>query len=267
MHLSPVALDLGFFKIRWYALAYISGILLAWWYINRLIAQPGAPMAKRHTEDLVFYATLGVILGGRLGYAIFYASVTGDMMIFSPAHLIRVWEGGMSFHGGAIGVLLAMLWVARRNKVNLLRVMDYISCGVPIGLFLGRCANFINGELWGRPTQVPWAMIFPEAGPEPRHPSQLYEAGLEGIFLFSLLALLFWRTSARLKPGLLSGVFILGYGLIRILLENVREPDKGLEHLSWGLTMGQTLSIPMVLAGAFLIVRALRGKHERPDAG
>lgn len=257
LHLSPIAVDLGFFKIRWYALSYITGILLAWWYVNKLIVQPNAPMAKRHTEDLVFYATLGVILGGRLGYALFY-NPTMFYTVDEKSHILqlfRVWDGGMSFHGGALGVLLAMIFVAWRNKLNLLRVMDYVSCGVPIGLFLGRCANFINGELWGRPTTVPWAIIFDKTDPEglPRHPSQLYEAGLEGLLIFVVLAFLFWRTDARTKPGRLSGAFIGIYGAGRFFLEQFRQPDAGLEHLSWGLTMGQTLCLPMVFAGAALI--------------
>jgi len=252
LHLNSIALDLGFFKIRWYALSYITGILLAWWYVNKLIAQPNAPMAKRHTEDLVFYCTLGVILGGRLGYALFY-----DPALFLDfLALIRVWKGGMSFHGGAIGVLLAMIYVARRDKLSLLRMMDYVSCGVPIGLFLGRCANFINGELWGRPTTVAWGIVFDNdvaAGNLPRHPSQLYEAGLEGLLIFVALAVLFWRTDARTKPGRLSGAFIGIYGAGRFFLEQFRQPDAGLEHLSWGLTMGQTLCLPMVFVGVALI--------------
>lgn len=249
LHLSPIALDLGFFKIRWYAVSYIVGILLAWGYVNKLVVQPNAPMAKRHTEDLVFYATLGIILGGRLGYALFYR----PEMLLHPSELIKVWEGGMSFHGGAIGVVLAMLYIAHKNKLNLVRVMDYVGCGVPIGLFLVRLANFVNGELWGRPTTVPWAIIFPAAGDEPRHPSQLYEAGLEGVLIFLVLFVLFWKTDARTKPGRLSGVGLLIYGAGRFVLENFRQPDAGLEHLSWGLTMGQTLCLPMVVAGLALI--------------
>ncbi len=254
LHLNPIALDLGFFKIRWYSLAYISGIMFWWWYVNTLIAQPNAPMAKRHTEDMVFYCTLGVILGGRLGYALFYK----PEMFSHPKELIKVWEGGMSFHGGAIGVMIAMIYAAWRHKLNLVRVMDYLGCGVPVGLFLGRLANFVNGELWGRTTDVPWAIIFPSAGDEPRHPSQLYEAGLEGILIFTVLWWLFWKTGARNKPGMLSGVGLLIYGLGRFFLEQFRQPDAGLEHLSWGLTMGQTLCLPMIIAGAFLIRHSLR---------
>ncbi len=255
LHLDPVALSLGFFKIRWYSLAYITGILFAWWYVNKLIALPNAPMAKRHTEDMVFYCTLGVILGGRLGYAAFYK----PEMFLHPSELIKVWEGGMSFHGGAFGVLCAMVYAAWKHKLNFLRVMDYVSCGVPVGLLLGRLANFVNGELWGRTTTVSWAIIFPGAGDEPRHPSQLYEAGLEGLLLFAVLAFLFWRTDARNKAGRLSGAFIGLYGAGRFYLEQFRQPDAGLEHLSWGLTMGQTLCLPMVLAGLALLWWSTRG--------
>jgi phosphatidylglycerol:prolipoprotein diacylglycerol transferase len=259
LHLNPVALDLGFLKIRWYSLAYIAGIIFAWWYVNKLIAQPNAPMAKRHTEDLVFYCTLGVILGGRLGYALFYALPRGDWMIIHPSALVAVWDGGMSFHGGAIGVVLAMIYAAYRHKLNLLRVMDYVGCGVPMGLFLGRLANFVNGELWGRVTTVPWAIIFPGApGVEPRHPSQLYEAGLEGLLIFTVLAYLFWKTDARNRPGRLSGAGLLIYGLGRFFLEQYRQPDVGLDHLSWGLTMGQTLCLLMVAAGGALLAHSFR---------
>jgi phosphatidylglycerol:prolipoprotein diacylglycerol transferase len=254
LHLSPIALDLGFFKIRWYSLAYITGIMFAWWYANKLIAQPNAPFAKRHAEDMVFYCTLGVILGGRLGYALFYK----PMMFLQPLELLKVWEGGMSFHGGAIGVVLAMIYAAWRHKLNLVRVMDYVGCGVPIGLLLGRLANFVNGELWGRVTDVSWAIIFPGAGDEPRHPSQLYEAGLEGLLIFAVLWWLFWKTDARSKPGRLSGVGLLIYGVGRFVLEQFRQPDAGFEHLSWGLTMGQTLCLPMIIAGAYLIRHSMR---------
>jgi phosphatidylglycerol:prolipoprotein diacylglycerol transferase len=174
----------------------------------------------------------------------------------------------MSFHGGAAGTSIAMFYLAWKNKLSVLRVHDYVSCVVPIGLFLGRLANFVNGELWGRPTDVPWAVAFPDGGPIGRHPSQLYEAGLEGILLFAVLGLLFWRTDARYKPGLLTGVFVLGYGLSRFLVEFFRQPDAGLENLSWGLTMGQTLTLPMILAGLFLIATA-KGRRQRvePIAG
>ncbi len=258
LNLNPIALDLGFFKIRWYSLAYIVGIIFAWWYVNKLIAQPNAPMAKRHTEDMVFYCTLGVILGGRLGYALFYQ----PEMYLHPTELFKVWEGGMSFHGGAIGVVIAMIYAAWRHKLNLIRVMDYVGCGVPIGFLLGRLANFVNGELWGRVTDVRWAIIFPGAGNEPRHPSQLYEAGLEGALVFVVLWWLFWKTDARAKPGRLSGTGLLIYGAGRFILERFRQPDAGFENLSWGLTMGQTLSLPMIVAGCYLLWHSLQKKPQ-----
>ena len=265
MGLDPIALDLGFFQLRWYSLAYLAGILLGWWYCLKMIERPGAPMARRHADDMVFYGTLGVILGGRLGYVLFYRP---EFYFANPLEISQLWDGGMSFHGGAAGTSIAMFYLAWKNKLSVLRVHDYVSCVVPIGLFLGRLANFVNGELWGRPTDVSWAVVFPDGGPVPRHPSQLYEAGLEGLLLFAVLAFLFWRTDARYKPGLLTGVFVLGYGLSRFFVEFFRQPDAGLENLSWGLTMGQTLTLPMIIAGLFLIATA-KGRRQRvePIAG
>ncbi len=177
LHLHPVALSLGFFDIKWYSLAYISGILLGWWYLLKLISQPGSPMARRHADDLVFYATLGIILGGRIGYAIFYA----PGMFLNPLQILKLWDGGMSFHGGMIGTSLGIILFARRHQLDWLRIHDYLACCVPFGLFFGRLANFVNGELWGKPTDVAWAIVFPRTvvgGLDPaRHPSQLYEAG------------------------------------------------------------------------------------------
>ena len=263
--LSAVALDLGFFEVRWYSLAYIAGIVIGWWYLLKLIARPGAPMARRHADDMVFYATLGILVGGRLGYVLFYRPAD---YFADPAEIVQVWDGGMSFHGGVIGVSLAILFVAWRNQLNWLRIHDYVACTIPFGLFFGRLANFVNGELYGRATDVPWAIRFPEMangvailGP-PRHPSQLYEAGLEGIGLFLLLWFLFWKTDARLHPGKLVGAFLLGYGLSRFLIELVRQPDQGLEYLWWGLSMGQTLTVPMILGGLYLVLTA-RGRYER----
>jgi phosphatidylglycerol:prolipoprotein diacylglycerol transferase len=264
--LSEVALDLGFFQIRWYSLAYLAGILIGWWYLLKLLARPGAPMARRHADDMVFYATLGIILGGRLGYVLFYRP---DFYFANPLEILQLWDGGMSFHGGVIGTSLGILYLARKNGLNWLRVHDYIACCVPFGLFLGRLANFVNGELWGRgPTDVPWAMIFPSGGPVARHPSQLYEAGLEGLLLFLVLWLLFWKTDARYQPGKLVGTFLLGYGLSRFFVEFFRQPDPGLEHLAWGLSMGQTLTVPMILGGLYLIATA-QGRRQRvePVAG
>ncbi|TVV69692.1 prolipoprotein diacylglyceryl transferase [Sphingomonas solaris] len=262
--LSPVALDLGILQIRWYSLAYIAGILVGWWYLLKLIDQPGAPMARRHADDMVFYATLGILLGGRLAYVLFYQ----PQIWRHPLDVLKLWEGGMSFHGGVIGVTAGIILLARKNGLNWLRIHDYVACVVPFGLFFGRLANFVNGELWGRPTDVPWAVIFPRAGDLPRHPSQLYEAGLEGILLFSVLWFLFWKTDARYQPGKLVGTFLLGYGLCRFTVEWFREPDAGLEHLSWGLTMGQTLTVPMLIGGAWLIATAKRRRvRVEPFAG
>ena len=260
--LSPIALDLGFLQIRWYSLAYITGILVGWWYMLKLLAQPGAPMARRHADDMVFYATLGILLGGRLGYCIFYK----PEIWANPLDVLKLWEGGMSFHGGAIGMSVGIFWLAWRNGLNWLRVHDYIACCVPFGLFFGRIANFINGELWGRPTDVAWGMVFPSAyaGNVPRHPSQLYEAGLEGIILFAILWFAFWNTRARYEPGKLVGLFLVGYGLSRFIVEFFREPDEGLGILSWGLTMGQTLTVPMLLGGLYLILTA-KNRRQRVD--
>lgn len=252
--LSPIALDFGFIQIRWYALAYIIGIIAGYLYLTKMLKKPGAPMAQRHAEDLLFYATLGVIIGGRLGYIMFYK----PEIMLSPLGIFMVWKGGMSFHGGLLGVILAMAWVTWRQNLSFLRVMDYVACVAPIGLFLGRIANFINAELWGRATDVPWAVVFPpdsDSSGLPRHPSQLYEAGLEGLLLFVILAWLFWKTDARKNPGLLSGVFALGYGLSRFFVEYFRNPDENLTEFAVqsGLTMGQWLTIPMIIIGLFLI--------------
>ncbi|MEA3041877.1 MAG: phosphatidylglycerol---prolipoprotein diacylglyceryl transferase [Sphingomonadales bacterium] len=262
---GPIALDLGFFKLRWYSLAYLAGIIIGWWYLLKLLRQPGAPMARRHADDLVFYATLGIILGGRLGYVLFYRPMD---YFADPIQIVRMWDGGMSFHGGVIGTSLAILYLARRNGLDWLRIHDYVACCVPFGLFFGRLANFVNGELWGRPTDVPWAIVFPAGGPVPRHPSQLYEAALEGLLLFAVLAFMFWKTRARYQPGRLVGAFLLVYGLSRFLVEMVRQPDQGLEHLPWGLSMGQTLTVPMILGGLYLIATAGRRRERvEPVAG
>ncbi len=251
--LSPIALDLGFFQLRWYSLAYLAGIAIGWWYLLKLVAQPGAPMARRHADDLVFYATLGIILGGRLGYVLFYRP---GYYLENPGEILQLWDGGMSFHGGVVGVSLGILYLARRNGLDWLRIHDYVACCVPFGLFFGRLANFVNGELWGRESDLPWAMVFPEGGPFARHPSQLYEALLEGLLLFVILWWMFWKSRARYRPGMLVGAFLLGYGISRFLVEMVRQPDVGLERLAWGLSMGQTLTVPMILGGAYLLATA-----------
>lgn len=253
--LDPIALSLGPLAIRWYSLAYIVGILGGWWLVARMLRRPGAPMERAHLDDLVTWCTLGVIVGGRLGYVFFYDPA---QYLAEPLAIFQLWRGGMSFHGGLTGVLLAIFLYARARKLPWLRIFDYIAVVAPLGLLLGRLANFINGELWGRPTDGTWGIIFPDAGPLPRHPSQLYEAGLEGLLPLLILGWLFWRTSARLRPGLLCGLFALLYGLSRFAIEFFREPDANLGTLSFGLTMGQTLSLPLILGGAWLIATSAR---------
>jgi phosphatidylglycerol:prolipoprotein diacylglycerol transferase len=228
LHLSPVALDLGIFELRWYSLAYLAGIFIGYWYLLRLLKEPGAPMARRHADDLVFYAALGIILGGRIGYVLFYNL---GYYLQNPVDILKLWDGGMSFHGGVIGTTLGILYLARKEKLPWLRVHDYVACCVPFGLFFGRLANFVNHELWGAQTNVPWAVRFPEivggmliTGP-PRHPSQLYEALLEGVVLFLILAWMFWKTNARYEPGKLVGAFTFFYGIFRFPIEFVRESD------------------------------------------
>lgn len=272
--LHPVALQLGPLAIRWYSLAYLAGILVGWWYLLKLLKQPGAPMARRHADDLVFYATLGVIIGGRLGYVLFYRP---EYYFADPVQIVRMWDGGMSFHGGVVGTTLGILYLARKHGLPWLRIHDYVACCVPFGLLFGRLANFVNAELWGAPTSVAWAVRFPELnefgqqvlGP-PRHPSQLYEAILEGLVLFAILAWMFWKTRARYEPGKLVGAFLFFYGLFRFLIEFVREPDAQLTEFAQatGLQMGQWLSLPMILGGIYLIVTAPRRRQRvEPVAG
>jgi phosphatidylglycerol:prolipoprotein diacylglycerol transferase len=258
--------------IRWYSLAYLAGILLGWWYLLKLISRPGAPMAKRHADDMVFYATLGIILGGRLGYVLFY---NPSFYFHNPVEILKLWDGGMSFHGGVIGTSLGIFYLARKNGLSWLRIHDYVACCIPFGLFFGRLANFINGELWGGPTNLPWAVRFPEVvdgmavlGP-PRHPSQLYEALLEGVLLFLVLWYAFWRTKARYEPGKLVGIFLLGYGLCRFFVEFIREPDQQLIAFTQAthLHMGQWLSLPMIFGGAWLIATAKKRVRVEPVAG
>lgn len=267
--LHPVAVDLGFFQIRWYSLAYLAGIIIGWWYLLKLIAQPGSPMARRHADDLVFWATLGIIIGGRAAYIAFYQ----PEILRDPMDIFKLWEGGMSFHGGVIGVSLGIMLMARKEKLQWLRVHDYVACCVPFGLFFGRLANFVNGELWGRETDVAWAIRFPEivngflVTGAPRHPSQLYEAGLEGLVLGVVLWLMFWKTQARYQPGKLVGIFLLGYGLSRFFVEYFREPDRQLMEFAHnsGMSMGQWLTVPMIVGGLYLIATAA-GRRRRIEA-
>lgn len=265
----------GGFVLRFYSLAYLIGVIFAYWHLSRMIKAPGAPLAQRHADDLFFYCTLGVILGGRLGYAMFYDQslfTSFDGEGFISWNLLRLWDGGMSFHGGVLGVLVAIGWVSVRDKLSFMRVCDYIAVNVPLGMMLGRLANFNNGELYGRETDVPWGMVFcdgiPRAGVEcattgmVRHPSQLYQAGLEGLALLVILMLLFWKTNARYRPGLLVGVFTLGIGIARFVNEFFRQPDAQLADFArdTGLSMGQWLTIPLILTGLIVIVYAARRK-------
>ena len=272
-NIDPILVQLGPFAIRWYALAYVAGILLGWRYAtgllknSRLWINRPAPCTVEQMDDLVLWIALGVIGGGRLGHVLFYTP--WSRIAADPLSILRVWEGGMSFHGGVIGVSIAMIVFAWRNKLDLLRIADVVAPAYPIGHFLGRCANFINGELWGRPTDVPWGVVFCNdqirkdygycpAGIAARHPSQLYEALFEGLILFLILR---WATHvAKLgnRRGVVTGIFVLFYGVFRIAIETVREPDAGMDNYPLGLTMGMILSIPMLVGGLYLIWRGMR---------
>jgi phosphatidylglycerol:prolipoprotein diacylglycerol transferase len=263
--IDPTLVQIGPVAIRWYGLAYIAGLMLAWAYARALVRRDalwgGRPRpAAESLDDLLLYAAFGVILGGRLGHVLFYDP---GHYLGHPLEIFALWQGGMAFHGGLLGAMAGMALFARRYQAPALTVFDLVAAGAPLGLLFGRLANFIKPELWGRPSDVPWAMVFPGAGPEPRHPSQLYEAGLEGLALFVLLALAI-RAGALKRPGLVTGLFGLGYGLARIFCEFFREPDPDLEKLGQNLTMGMVLSAPMVVAGLALILFSLRRKEAAP---
>ena len=268
--IDPVLIQLGPFAIRWYALAYVAGILLGWRYVTGLVRNQnlwplrGPPASVAQVDDLILWLTLGIIVGGRLGHVLFY---TPAMIVETPLEVFKTWKGGMSFHGGVIGVLVATLLFARVNKVDTFRLGDMITAAAPIGLFFGRIANFINGELWGRPTDVPWAIVFPNAGIMPRHPSQIYEALLEGLLLFIVLRIATHRGKLLNRRGVVAGIFFLGYAICRIALENVREPDDYMPHFPLGLTMGMMLSIPLALGGAWLIWRGMSEPLPQPEVG
>jgi len=258
--IDPVAVSLGPIAIRWYALAYVAGLVLGWWLARRLLAAPrlwgrSPPLDAPALDDLLVAIALGVILGGRLGYVLFY---NFPYYARNPLEALQIWHGGMSFHGGLLGATVAMAVFAHRRKVSLLPVFDLVAAVAPIGLFFGRLANFVNGELWGRVSDVPWAMVFPNGGPFPRHPSQLYQAGLEGLLLFVVLMVAV-RAGGLRRPGLIAGTFLGLYGVCRIIGELFREPDAQLGFLAGGVTMGMLLSLPMVLIGAVVAVRAWRG--------
>jgi phosphatidylglycerol---prolipoprotein diacylglyceryl transferase len=253
--IDPVAIELGPIVIRWYALAYIAGLLLGWRFCILLIRRPPLFTTAEKLDDLLLYATLGVILGGRLGYVLFYKPA---FFAANPLEIFMVWHGGMSFHGGFLGVVIASYIFARRQGIAPLLLADLLAAAAPIGLFFGRIANFINGELFGRASDVPWAMVFPHGGPLPRHPSQLYEAGLEGLALFVIVAIAALVTQARHRPGLILGLFLIGYGCARGAVELFREPDAHLGFIFGPITMGQILSAPMIVVGVIILIAALR---------
>jgi phosphatidylglycerol:prolipoprotein diacylglycerol transferase len=253
--IDPVLIQLGPFAVRWYALAYIAGLVLGWRIMRRVCQQPPAVLSPEKIDDFLLWAALGVMLGGRLGYVLFYKP---SEFLHNPLQILIIWQGGMSFHGGLLGVIVAILAFAIRNKMDPFMLSDLVAIVTPIGLFFGRLANFINGELWGRRTDVPWAMVFPNGGPFPRHPSQLYQATLEGVLLFALVFAVWKIGDGRHRPGLLTGVFCFGYGVARIVGEVFREPDAFLGYIWGSLTMGMLLSLPVLLFGSWLIARAYR---------
>ncbi len=258
--IDPVAIAIGPIAIRWYALSYIAGLILGWRYAMWIARQRPSLVSPEAVDEFLTWATLGVVLGGRLGYVFFYKP---SEYLANPLGILEVWHGGMSFHGGALGVVAALVLFSMRKGIDVRALGDIVCAATPIGLFFGRIANFINGELWGRPSHVPWAMVFPNAPtPEPRHPSQLYEAALEGLLLFFILFVLVRNPRLRTRPGLVSGVFLVGYALARTTVEFFREPDAYLGFLVFGATMGQLLSLPMLVGGIALIGWAL----SRPTA-
>jgi len=261
-NIDPVIFSVGPLAVHWYGLGYVVGIMFAWWYGKKLLRnhrlwgnnQP--PMQPEALDDFVIWAALGVVLGGRIGYVLFY---NFSYYLSNPLAIPAVWDGGMSFHGGILGTTIAMIWFARSRGIKVWSMFDVIAAGVPVGLGVVRVANFINSELWGRVSDVPWAFYFPNGGPEPRHPSQLYEAFLEGFVLFFVLFLLIWVGKKLKAPGFIAGTFVLGYGLSRIIVEFFREPDAQLGYLFGGwLTMGMILSLPMVIIGLWAMWRANR---------
>lgn len=259
--INPIALSLGPIAVKWYGLAYAAGLLLGWFYVRQLLARPAlwakshAPFAVDRTDDLLLLMTLGVVFGGRLGYVLFYQP---GFYLANPQEIPALWNGGMSFHGGLVGSIAAIWYFARRHGANVWSVLDVAAAASPIGLLFGRLANFINAELWGRPSEVAWAMVFPGAGPATRHPSQLYEAATEGAILFLILAWLIYKRDALKTPGLVAGTFMAGYGLARSFCEFFREPDFAHWATIGPFTPGILYSLPMIAIGIWLILGARR---------
>jgi phosphatidylglycerol:prolipoprotein diacylglycerol transferase len=261
-NIDPIAISIGPLAIHWYGLAYVVGIMLGWYYAKRMVARaelwPGAasPMSSEKLDDFLVWVAAGIVLGGRIGYILFYDLAA---VVDNPIRAIEIWNGGMSFHGGLIGTTIAMILFARRNTIPVWSLFDTVATVAPFGLLFGRIANFINGELWGRITDVPWAFVFPTGGPFARHPSQLYEAMLEGVVLLLVLRFMTHKMKALRQPGVVAGIFVCGYALSRIFVEFFREPDPQLGYLAFGwLTMGMVLSLPMFLIGLWAIWRARR---------
>ncbi len=255
--IDPVAVYIGSFGLRWYSLAYLAGIVLAWFLARQMVRRYPNPVTEIMIDDVIFWATVGLIAGGRLGYILFY---NFGYYMENPLQIFALWKGGMSFHGGLIGVITAVFLYARSVKVSFFQFTDILACVAPIGLFFGRLANFANSELYGRVTvSVPWAVIFPNGGPLPRHPSQLYEAGFEGLLLFCVLYFLWTRSVwVRIRPGFLSGLFLFGYAVVRGVVENFREPDAQIGFLFARVTMGQMLTVPMLVGGVWIMIWAVK---------
>ena len=263
-NIDPEIFRIGPVALRWYSLAYIFGLIFMWWWLAKATRRENTPFDRLQVDDFVLWAFAGVFLGGRLGYVLFYNL---DYYLANPIDILNFMAGGMSFHGGLVGVTLAIIFFARRKKINVFSFADYVATAVPMGLFFGRVANFINGELWGAPSNLPWAMKFPTGGDVGRHPSQLYEAFLEGLVLFFFLNFLMNRTGASRFPGMIVGVFFIGYGFFRYLIEFVRVPDEHLGLLWGAISMGQLLSLPMILFGLWLVLRSKKaGPVQTPQA-
>ncbi len=256
--ISPVIFSLGPIDIRWYSMAYLFGIIAAWYLVLRNIKKYNLPISKENLEDLVFYMTLGIILGGRLGYVLFYGQ---SIFWHNPLEIFAIWHGGMSFHGGIVGVIVAAWLASKKIKYPFLSITDLTALYAPIGMFCGRLANFANDELWGRITDVPWAVRFPNGGYLPRHPSQLYEALLEGVLLFLILNLLWQKRWVRRHTGFVSGMFLILYGFFRAVVEQFREPDAQLGFIFRHITMGQLLSVPFIVLGIWAVYRAVSRKN------